>query len=197
MADTTGTDGAGTHELGPGSGRLLVKTGREGLASRVGHDLTLEITDWTARVTLPGEGGGGIAAAAVTADIGLGSLTVREGTGGAKPLSDKDRRDIQGTARKILGDAARAGFTSTEVIPSSGAAAGGLIKGTLTLHGVSRGIELQVTSPEPGRYRGSAVIRQSDFGITPYSGFFGALKLKNEVTAEFEVTIKGIQNEGA
>lgn len=168
---------------------MLVRTGREGLAARAGHDLTLEITDWSARVTLPGEDHGGAAEAVVTADLGLGSLTVREGTGGAKPLSDKDRRDIQGQARKILGDAARAGFTSTEVIPSPGSPSAGTIKGTLTMRGVSRGVQLQVTSPEPGRYRGSTTFRQSDFGITPYSGFFGALKLKDEVAVEFEVTI--------
>ena len=34
----------------------------------------------------------------------------------------------------------------------------------------------------------------TDFGITPYSGFFGALKLSDEVTVEFEVTIEEIPN---
>jgi hypothetical protein len=201
MADSAGTRGAGTYELGPASGRVLVKTGRAGLAARAGHDLTLEITDWQARVTTPGEDGGGVADATVTADLGLGSLTVREGTGGAKPLTDRDRRDIQSQIRKILGDAARAGFESRRVIASStsssGAPSAGAIEGTLTLHGVSRGIRLQVSSPEPGRYRGSATIRQSDFGITPYSGFFGALKLLDEVTVEFEVTIEGLKNGSA
>jgi hypothetical protein len=201
MADSAGTRGAGTYELGPASGRVLVKTGRAGLAARAGHDLTLEITDWQARVTTPGEDGGGVADATVTADLGLGSLTVREGTGGAKPLTDRDRRDIQSQIRKILGDAARAGFESRRVIASStsssGAPSAGAIEGTLTLHGVSRGIRLQVSSPEPGRYRGSATIRQSDFGITPYSGFFGALKLLDEVTVEFEVTFEGLKNGSA
>jgi hypothetical protein len=197
MADSTGANGAATFEFGPESGRVLVKTGREGLAARVGHDLTLEVTDWRARVTTSGADGD-VAQATVTADLGLGSLTVREGTGGAKPLSDRDRRDIQNQARKILGDPARAGFTSTRVVATSGSAAGspaaGAVEGTLTLHGVSRGIRLEVTSPEPGRYRGAATIRQTDFGITPYSGFFGALKLRDEVTVEFEVTIEGLQN---
>jgi polyisoprenoid-binding protein YceI len=190
---------SGTYEFGPAAGRVLVKTGRAGLAARAGHDLTLEFTDWQARVTVPGEGG--VADATVTADLGLGSLTVREGTGGAKPLSDRDRRDIQTQLRKILGDAARADFASQRVIPSStsssGAPSAGAIEGTLTMHGVSRGISLQVSSPEPGRYRGSATVRQSDFGITPYSGFFGALKLLDEVTVEFEVTIEGLRNGSA
>ena len=192
MADITGT-----YELGPGAGRVLVKTGREGLAARAGHDLTLEITRWSARLTVPGADGGGIASATLTAELDLGSLAVREGTGGAKPLSDRDRRDIQAQARKILGDPATASFASSRVIPSSSgspssASANGAVEGTLTLRGTSRPLRLQVTSPAPGTYRGSATIRQTDFGITPYSGFFGSLKLKNEVAVEFEVTIPNV-----
>jgi polyisoprenoid-binding protein YceI len=193
-----------TYELGPGSGRVLVKTGREGLAARAGHDLTMEIAQWTAHVTMPADGG--IAAATVTAELDLGSLTVRTGTGGAKPLTDRDRRDIQGTARKILGPAPKATFTSSRVIPSSsgpspgsspGPSSGGTIEGTITVHGTSRPVRLRVTSPAPDQYQGSAPVRQSDFGITPYSGFFGTLKLRDEVTVEFEVTIERMQDESA
>ena len=171
---------------------MLVKTGREGLAARAGHDLTLEIIRWSARVTVPDTGD--LATATVTAELDLGSLTVREGTGGAKPLSDRDRKDIQAQARKILGDSAKATFASREVISSAGATADGAIEGTLTMHGTSQPLRLQVTSPAPGRFRGSTTIRQTDFGITPYSGFFGTLKLKNEIAVEFEVTIKDFQN---
>ncbi len=192
MTDSTETPGAGTYELGPGASRMLVKTGREGLAARVGHDLTLEITQWSARITVPAAGGA--AAAMVPAALALGSLTVRAGTGGAKPLSDRDRRDIQGSARKILGAAPQATFTSSRVIPSSsGSTSGGTIEGTLTLNGASRPVRLQVTSPAPGHYRGTVPVRQSDFGITPYSGFFGTLKLRDEVTVEFAIVIEGIQ----
>jgi hypothetical protein len=187
-------DFTGTHELRPGSGRVLVKTGRAGLAARAGHDLTLEIVRWSARVTVPDAEGGGLSAATVTAEFDLGSLAVREGTGGAKPLTDRDRRDIQVSAGKILGEAAKATFTSSRVIPSSPAPAGGAIEGMLTMRGTSRPLRLQVVSPAPGQYRGSATIKQTDFGITPYSGFFGTLKLKDEIGVEFEVTIKEIPN---
>jgi hypothetical protein len=186
-------DITGTYELGPGDGRVLVKTGREGLAARAGHDLTLEITRWSAQVTVPAAEGGGIAiaAATLTAELDLGSLAVREGTGGAKPLTDRDRRDIQGQARKILGDPAQASFTSARIIPSSsaGSAANGAVEGTLTMRGTSRPLRLQVISPAPGQFRGSATVRQTDFGITLYSGFFGTLKLKDEIAVEFEVKI--------
>jgi polyisoprenoid-binding protein YceI len=169
--------------LGPDSGRVIVKTGRTGLAARAGHDLTIEITSWSARVTIPDDG---VAAAQITADLDLGSLAVREGTGGAKPLTDSDRRDIANTARKILRQPA-ASFTSTRVVPAG--ASGGAIEGTLSLNGRSQPVRLQVTSPAQGRYRGGATVKQTDFGITPYTGFFGALKLRDEIGVEFEMDL--------
>jgi polyisoprenoid-binding protein YceI len=175
----------GTYRLGPDSGRVVIKTTRAGLAARVGHDLALDVTRWSADVTVPGDD---LSAATVTAELDLGSLAVREGTGGARPLTDSDRRDIESTMRKILGAGAQAtaAFRSTRVIP---AAAGGAIEGTLTLNGRSQPARLQLTAPAPGRFQGTVTVVQSAFGIKPYSGFFGALKLRDEVVAEFEVDL--------
>ena len=175
-------DITGSFRLGPDSGRVVIKTGRAGLAARAGHDLTIEVTRWSATVTVPADG---VAAAEVAAELDLGSLAVLEGTGGAKPLSDKDRRDILNTAGKILGGGT-ARFTSTRIIP---AASGGAIEGTLTLNGTTRPARLQLVSRGPGQYRGTATVRQTDHGITPYTGFFGALKLKDEVTVEVEADL--------
>jgi hypothetical protein len=196
MANSTGT-----YRLGPDAGRVVIKTTRAGLAARVGHDLSIDVSRWSADITVPGAvpGGTGLAetgadelsAATVAAELDLGSLVVREGTGGARPLSASDRRDIESTMRKILGGGdggrpAAATFRSTRVIPSSD---GGAIEGTLTLNGRSQPVRLQLTSPAPGRYRGAVTIVQSAFGIKPYTGFFGALKLRDEVVAEFEVDL--------
>jgi hypothetical protein len=46
-----------------------------------------------------------------------------------------------------------------------------------------------MSEPAPGRYRGTATVVQSTFGLKPYVGFFGALKLKDEVGVEVEVTL--------
>ncbi len=175
-------DITGSFRLGPDSGRVVIKTGRAGLAARAGHDLTIEVTRWSATVTVPGDG---VAAAEVAAELDLGSLAVLEGTGGAKPLSDKDRRDILNTAGKILGRGT-ARFTSTRIIP---AASGGAIEGSLTLNGTTKPARLQLVTRGPGQYRGTATVRQTDHGITPYTGFFGALKLKDEVTVEVEADL--------
>ena len=46
-----------------------------------------------------------------------------------------------------------------------------------------------MSEPGPGRYRGTATVVQTALGIKPYVGFFGALKLKDEVGVEFEVNL--------
>src|ERR1700730_2445990 len=78
----------GNFKLGPDTGRVVIQTGRAGLAAKAGHDLTIEVTGWSAQVEVPAEEDGGISAATVSAELDLGSLEVREGKGGAKPLSE-------------------------------------------------------------------------------------------------------------
>jgi polyisoprenoid-binding protein YceI len=180
------TANTGSFRLGPDTGRVVIKTSRAGLAAKAGHDLTIEFTRWSAQVEVPDEDAGGVTAAKVTADLDLGSLEVREGTGGAKPLNDGDRRDIKKTMSGILGDGS-ASFTSSRAVRFG--ASGGAVEGSLTFNGQTQPVRLQVNSPGEGRYRGSVTVPQSAFGIKPYSGFFGALKLKDEVVVEFEVDL--------
>ncbi|HEY3606388.1 MAG TPA: YceI family protein [Pseudonocardiaceae bacterium] len=171
---------AGQHQIGPAHGKLVVRTFREGIAAGVGHDLTLEITGWSADLTVDDDH------TEVAATIDLGTLVVRTGTGGVKPLSDRDRRDIAHNARKALdtdhGPTAR--FVSTTVTQTDG---GGTIEGTLTLHGKDNPFTLQVTETEPGHYRATGTLRQTDYGIKPHTAFFGALKLADQVEIEVEV----------
>jgi YceI-like domain len=176
----------GKFRLGPDNGRVILRTSRAGLAALAGHDLTIEVTRWSAQVEVPDEEAGGIAAATVTAELDLGSLAVREGTGGAKPLTDRDRGEIKKTMRGIMGDG-EATFASSRIVRVG--ASGGAVEGTLTINGKTRPARLQVSEPAPGRYRGTATVVQSAYGIKPYVGFFGALKLRDEVGVEFEVNL--------
>ena len=176
----------GNFRLGPDTGRVVIKTSRAGLAARAGHDLTIEVTRWSAQVEVPAEENGGLAAATVSAELDLGSLEPREGTGGVKPLTDSDRRDIKKTMAGILG-AATVTFASSRIVTSG--SSGGAIEGTATLNGKTQPVRLQVTAPGEGRYRGGGTLVQTAFGLKPYTGFFGALKLKDEVGVEFEVDL--------
>ena len=195
---------SGNFRLGPDTGRVVIKTSRSGLAARAGHDLTIEVTRWSAQVEVPAESDGGQSSATVSAELDLGSLEVREGTGGAMPLTDRDRREIKKQMGKILGSGT-ATFASSRIIPSgsllapggttppNSPAAGGAIEGTVTLNGKSQPARLQLTDSGSGRYRGSVTLAQTGFGIKPYTGFFGALKLKDEVVVEFEVDLSKAQ----
>jgi hypothetical protein len=176
----------GNYRLGPDNGRVVLKTGRQGIAARAGHDLTLEVTHWSAQVEVPDDAAGGVTAATVKAEFDLGSLAVRDGSGGAKPLSDRDRGEIKKQISSILGTGT-ATFTSSKIVRFG--SSGGAVEGTFTLNGQSEPVRLQVSEPGPGRYRGSATVVQTALGIKPYVGFFGALKLKDEVGVEFEVSI--------
>ena len=195
---------SGNFRLGPDTGRVIIKTGRAGLAAKAGHDLTIEVTRWSARVEVPAESDGGQSAATVSAELDLGSLEVREGTGGAVPLTDRDRREIKKQMGRILGSGTAA-FASSRIIPSGSLlapggttppnppAAGGAIEGTVTLNGKTQPARLQLTDSGSGQYRGSVTLAQTGFGIKPYTGFFGALKLKDEVVVEFEVDLSKAQ----
>jgi hypothetical protein len=176
----------GTFRLGPDNGRVILKTGRAGLAAKAGHDLTIEVTHWSARVEVPDEEVGGVGATTVTAELDLGSLAVREGTGGAKPLTDRDRGEIKKTISGILGDG-QASFISSRIIRTG--ASGGAVEGTLTINGKTQPARLQIWEHGPGQYRGTGTVVQSGYGIKPYIGFFGALKLRDEVEVEFEVDL--------
>jgi polyisoprenoid-binding protein YceI len=131
----------------------------------------------------------GAASGALDATIDLTSLAIREGRGGLMPLTDRDRRDILGQARKQLdtGRYPEASYSATTFTPD--ASGGGAIDGTLTLHGQNRPLRLQVTRTADGQYRASGTVVQTQFGIKPYSGMFGALKLRDDVEVEITVTL--------
>jgi polyisoprenoid-binding protein YceI len=162
---------------------MLLRTGRQGVGSAVGHDLTIEVTAWSVQVDVPETGA---ADATVTARFDLGSLAVREGSGGALPMSDKDRDEIQKNARRML-DVDRhptASFESSRVAASDDHST---ISGTLTLHGKSATVDVHVQELTPGRFRATAVMTQSAYGIKPYSAFLGALKVRDDIDVELEV----------
>lgn len=176
---------AGRYQLGTDRGQLILHTGREGLGARAGHDLTIDVRRWWGELTVRDDQ----SPANLEARIDLNSLTVLEGTGGAKPLTDRDRREIAVTARKVLGADRHpeATFAATEFWP--GQDGGGTIAGTLRLAGVSRPLRLTVTSTGPGRYHATGSVVQSEYGITPYRGFFGALKVRDAVDVTLDVDL--------
>jgi len=170
---------AGTHRLGPGEGTLRVLTYREGVAARVGHDLIIEVAEWEAQLTLAEDG----APTAVELTAAPASLAVREGLRGVKPLTDGDRADIRRTIDDKVLEGKPIAFHTTAIEPGAGGAV--TVRGDLTLAGATRPASFSLRVGEDGRVEGRAKVRQSEWGIKPYRGLMGALRVRDEV----EVTI--------
>jgi polyisoprenoid-binding protein YceI len=168
---------AGRHQLGPDQGRIVLRTFRDGLAAQAGHDLTIEATRWSGMLGVNDD----LSPADLDVRIDMGALVVRDGTGGVKPLSDRDRREIAVTARKVLASDQfpEAVFAAAGFQP--GAGGGGEIRGTLTIRGQERPLQVRVTQTGAGRYHAEAQVVQSDYGIKPYSAFLGALRVRDAV----------------
>ena len=75
-------------------------------------------------------------------------------------------------------------FTSTSVKSSEPQRY--LVRGNLTLHGVTRPIELNVTFSE-GRYTGKVTLKQTEFGITPVKIAGGTVKVKDVIEITFDI----------
>jgi polyisoprenoid-binding protein YceI len=175
---------AGHYRLAPDAGRIVLRTARDGLAATAGHDLIIDAPRWSGDLVVKDDG----APLSLEVRIDAGALTVREGSGGVRPLTDRDRREIGVTMRRLLdtGQHPEALFAATRFDPNG---AGGLIEGDFTLRGKSRPLTLEVTQTGPGTYRATGSVVQSSYDITPYSGFFGTLKVRDAVVVEAEVKL--------
>jgi polyisoprenoid-binding protein YceI len=60
------------------------------------------------------------------------------------------------------------------------------VDGTLTLHGASRPVSVEVKR-DGSSYTGHSVIRQTDFGIKPVSIGGGLIKIKDPVDVDFKI----------
>jgi polyisoprenoid-binding protein YceI len=178
---------AGRHHLGPEHGRIVLKTFRDGLAAQAGHDLTIDAARWSGELAV----GDDLTPTSLEVRIDMGSLVVREGSGGIKPLTDRDKREILATARKVLAADRHpeATFSATSFEPAGD---GGVISGTMTIAGRSSPLRLTVTKSGPDTYQATTSVVQTAFGITPYRGFFGALKVRDAVDVQAEVSLQGI-----
>ena len=161
---------------GPDNASLHVHTYREGVAAKVGHDLIIEATRWEATVD---EG-----AIELTADPG--SLEVREGHRGVKPLTDKDRREIRKNIDKDILGGEPIAFRSSEVAQDGGRLA---VTGELTMAASTRPASFELELGSDGRLNGRLPVTQSEWGIKPYRGFMGALKVRDSVDVVIDVRL--------
>jgi polyisoprenoid-binding protein YceI len=167
-----------TYDLGPDDGTLTVRTGRRGTVAKAGHDLLIHVTEWRGTLAVGDE-------PSVTLDVDAASLRVREGTGGLKPLGDDDYSNIEQTIDDDVLKRQDIAFRSTAVEASGDRLH---VTGELTLRGATRPIAFDLTVAD-GRVRGEAVVKQTEWGMKPYTALFGALKVADEVRVEIDARL--------
>jgi hypothetical protein len=154
-----------------------VFTEKDGLLSRLAHDLELDVTDFTLKAD----------ANAVEGTFNPRSLKVVHALKDGRPtdaLSDKDKQEIEASlARDVLTSAAPIRFVSTSVEKTPSTTR---VVGSLTLNGRARTIELAVRV-DAKRFVSEVRLHQPDFGIKPFSAMMGALKIRPEVRVRISI----------
>jgi len=171
---------AGTHKLGPGNGTLSVKTERTGAAAKAGHNLLIHVNSWEATLTVADDP----TQCSLSVDADPTSLQVIEGSGGVQGLGDDDKKNIQKTINDDVLKSKAIEFRSTKVGTTTD---GNLnIQGDLSLNGKTSPVGFTLIADDGGKLSASAVVKQTNWGMKPYSALFGALKVVDEVTVEID-----------
>lgn len=167
-----------TYKLGPEDGTLSVRTGRTGAVAKAGHDLLIHVTAWSATLDLD--------TPSVELDADATSLSVKEGTGGMKGLDAGDVANIETTIDDEVLLRRDIAFRSTDVVRTDGGLA---VRGELTLAGATRPLAFDLTLTDE-RVTGTAVVKQTEWGMKPYTALFGALKVADEVRVEVDARLQ-------
>lgn len=172
----------GQWKFDASDGQLIVRTGVTGRASRMGHRLTIALNSWRAIVRWTGE-----EPRALDLNVDVESLEVVRGEGGVTALSGPEKALARSNALKSLG-ANRfrtISFRAGEIVKT---AEGYRLTGTLEIHGTTRTrtIELRVTDlDDVWRMSCDVQVRQSEFGLKPFSMLMGSMTVADDVTVSF------------
>jgi polyisoprenoid-binding protein YceI len=155
-----------------GQAECLVFTFKEGLLSKIAHDLKVSVTRFSVDLS----------PTSVRAEFDASSLRVvdamKDGIENPAALSDADKSKIADQIAKEVLHADQhpsAVFTSRSVTrrPDGGYS----IDGDLSLHGVTRSLHAE-TQIEANRQVVALELHQPDYGITPFRAMMGTLKVK-------------------
>lgn len=168
--------------LDASDGELVLRTGVVGRAARLGHRLTIAMTRWQALVNWSGTDP---VAGELVAEVD--SFEVMRGEGGVKGLSEPEKALVRANALKTL-NASRfphIRFT-TEATAQTGN--GYRLTGKLHIRGKSREHVIDLHTEDLGaawRISADTTVRQSNYGVKPYSLLMGSIRVADEVSVAF------------
>jgi YceI-like protein len=191
-----GRRGGRVFTLVPQDSMVRIYAFRAGLAARLGHNHVLSAPQFTGFFYLPvnGASNGRFDLAFRLDQLEIDNAAYRSALGPAfSSVPSPD--DIDGTREHLLGvddlQADRFPFVHIHSLQISGEAPKFAAKAQVEMHGQEREmwIPLEVVGlPERLSVSGSFVLRQTDFGVQPYSLLGGLLSVQDEVVLDFKLT---------
>ncbi|MCA9592386.1 MAG: YceI family protein [Myxococcales bacterium] len=167
-------------ELAPLSGGVVeVLTFKEGLLSKVAHDLLLRVERFDVETD-----GQRVVARFYPASIVVVDA-MRDGHLDAGTLSDRDRAEIRENIQKKVLHADKhpeATFRGEGRRRETGYH----VEGTLRLLGAEHAVAFEARERD-GRLTGEVELTPSQWGITPFKALLGAIKLRDRVVLRFEL----------
>lgn len=179
-----------TYTIVTSESSFWVYVEKAGLLSGLAHNHEIGVKSFSGRVTVPEAGASG---GSLELDVNAQSLTVLD-----KKPSEEDKKKIYNSMHSEVLESAKyqkINFKSVSVsdLKKTGDGYSFTLNGDLTLHGVTKRIAVPVSAtitPQQLRAIGKYTLRQSDFGIKPYSAAGGTVKVKNEVVVNFILVAK-------
>jgi polyisoprenoid-binding protein YceI len=191
MSSSSGAQRAHTYKIAPAESNLWVFVAKAGLFSAFAHDHNIGVKSFNGSVTVLESGAAG---GSLTLDIEAKSLTVLD-----QKVSEKDRTEIFNSMHSAVLESEKypkITFKSASVsdLKQMGEHSYSFtVNGDLTLHGATKRVAVPVSAtitPQQLRATGKYTLRQTDFGIKPYSAAGGAVKVKNEVVVNFNIVAR-------
>jgi len=180
-----------TYTIVAGESSFWVFAGKSGLFSALAHDHEIGVKSFTGKVIVPESGAGG---GALELNINAQSLSVLD-----KKPSEEDKKKIYDSMHSEVLESSKYQnivFKSVSVgnLKQTGSETYTFtLNGDLTLHGVTKRIAVPVAltiTPEQLRAAGKYTLKQTDYGIKPYSAAGGTIKVKDEVVVNFNIVAK-------
>jgi hypothetical protein len=178
--------------LDPQRSLVVIRVYRGGPLARFGHDHVIAARELHGYVLVPRARG----AARADLYVALDTLSVDEPALRAAAGLDTTptAEDIAGTRRNMLDRtlaASRHPFVVVQLTAADDAAPpSAAVDAAIALHGTTRTLRVPVALAHDGdtlRASGELALRQSDFGIAPFSVFGGALRVEDQVDVRFDL----------
>jgi len=169
---------------------FTIFVGKSGALSGLGHEHIVAVKSFSGEAHIPSNA---LNRALFSLEIEAGSLFVTD-----EGITDKERMEIERTMKSKVLEVShfpKISFQSvsiTDIKPTTNGETA-LLNGHLTLHGVTNQVRVPAAitvTPEQLHVSGDVTIKQTDFGIKPYSTAGGAVKVRNELKISFSVIAK-------